>query len=607
MTLAVPFSPYALPAVVLVTLVTVVIGVYGVRLARTTSDVLVASRTVTPAWNASAIGGEYLSAASFLGVAGLVLKYGVDMLWYPVGFAAGYLALLLFVAAPLRRSGAFTLPDFAEARLDSRAVRALATAFVVFIGWLYLVPQLQGAGLTLGTVTGAPYWVGAVVVGAVVTANVAGGGMRSITFVQAFQYWLKLTAIAFPVAFLLLAWQADSRPELAPPKDPTFAERTEVSVPRAITVDVAKDVPVTVAGTVDGERTSGPVTLTAGEHRLGADTEVTFPAGADVPHVDGLAAEDGGSWARPLSGPGADEGRGDPHPLFGTYSLILATFLGTMGLPHVLVRFYTNPDGSAARRTTLVVLALLGAFYLFPTVYGLLGRVYAPELLMTGNTDAVVLVLPGAAIGGLAGQLLGGLVAAGAFAAFLSTASGLLVSVAGVLSTDVFGKVPQLAAGRGPAGGLLGSVRDFRLAALVGGLVPLALALQISGLDVSQVVGLAFAVAASSFCPLLVLGIWWRGLTSAGAMSGLIVGGGLAAVSVCLAVLGPPLSGWPATLVAQPAAWSVPLAFAVMVAVSWLTRSRVPVDISATMLQLHAPERLGLPRRTTRRPREQPA
>ena len=134
------------------------------------------------------------------------------MLWYPVGFAAGYLALLLFVAAPLRRSGAFTLPDFCELRLGSRRLRKLATAFVMFIGWLYLVPQLQGAGLTLHHGDRRPYALGALLVGGVVTANVALGGMRAITFVQAFQYWLKLTALAVPVIFLLLQWQADGRP-----------------------------------------------------------------------------------------------------------------------------------------------------------------------------------------------------------------------------------------------------------------------------------------------------------------------------------------------------------------------------------------------------------
>src|SRR6516162_3258805 len=118
-----PTSPYAVPAIVAVTLTTLAIGAYGLRLARTTSDFLVASRAISPTWNAAAISGEYLSAASFLGVAGLILKNGVDMLWYPVGFAAGYLALLLFVAAPLRRSGAFTLPDFCELRVRSTVLR----------------------------------------------------------------------------------------------------------------------------------------------------------------------------------------------------------------------------------------------------------------------------------------------------------------------------------------------------------------------------------------------------------------------------------------------------------------------------------------------------
>jgi Na+(H+)/acetate symporter ActP len=125
-------SGAALPllAVASVVLATIGIGVFGLRLARTTSDFLVASRSVSPLWNASAIGGEYLSAASFLGVAGLVMVYGADALWYPVGFVAGYFVLLLFVAAPLRRSGAYTVPDFAEVRLGSPRLRRLCASAV---------------------------------------------------------------------------------------------------------------------------------------------------------------------------------------------------------------------------------------------------------------------------------------------------------------------------------------------------------------------------------------------------------------------------------------------------------------------------------------------
>lgn len=539
---------YVAPAIVAVTLITVGIGFYGLRLARTTSDFLVASRAVSPTWNAAAIGGEYLSAASFLGIAGLILKHGVDVLWYPVGFAAGYLALLLFVAAPLRRSGAFTLPDFCELRLGSRRLRTLATAFVIFIGWLYLVPQLQGAGLTMATLTGSPYPLGALLVAAVVTANVALGGMRAITFVQAFQYWLKLTALAVPAIFLVLQWQADARPAVTPAEGPTFHTATTVVVEHPATL-----------------------TLPDGQLRqVRPGDELTFAAGQPVPAVTGVAT-DPADWLLPST-------EADDQGLFTTYSLILATFLGTMGLPHVLARFYTNPDGAAARRTTLVVLALVGAFYLLPTVYGALGRIYTPHLLLTGETDAVVLLLPGAALGtGTTGRLLAALVAAGAFAAFLSTSSGLLTSVAGVISTDVLGR---------------GSVRGFRLATVLAGSVPTVFALNVSGLEVSQVVGLAFAVAASSFCPLLVLGIWWRGLTAHGAAAGVLVGGGAAAGAVLVTVLGPPLAGWPATLLAQPAAWTVPLAFTVMVTVSIATRRRVPTDVGAMMLRLHAPEAL---------------
>jgi Na+(H+)/acetate symporter ActP len=562
-------NPYALPAILAVTAVTVVIGAYGLRLARTTSDLLVASRTVSPRWNAAAVSGEYLSAASFLGVAGLILRNGVDMLWYPVGFAAGYLALLLFVAAPLRRSGAFTLPDFCELRLASTRLRKLAAAFVIFIGWLYLVPQFQGAGLTLQTVTGGPYLAGSLLIAAVVTGNVALGGMRAITFVQAFQYWLKLTALAVPMLFLVLHWQAQGRPAVTPPEGGVFPETTTVHFDSSAVLTVTTPTTVTVA--------AQPVRLAPGEHSFAAGSDVTFPSGASVPSVTGVASGD--AWMRPATGSGG---------LFAAYSLIFATFLGTMGLPHVLVRFYTNPSGAAARRTTLVVLGLVGLFYLFPTLYGVLGRVYAPSLLLTGDTDAVVLVLPGLALGGgVAGELLGALVAAGAFAAFLSSSSGLLTSVAGVLSSDLLV--------RGSARSHTSSVRGFRIAALIGGVVPFVLSMNLATLDVSLVVGLAFAVAASSFCPLLVLGIWWRGLTDVGAAAGILAGGGGAVAAVLLTFLGRTGSGLVATLLHYPAAWTVPLAFAVMVGVSLATRRRVPGTVALTMLRLHAPDALHPP------------
>jgi cation/acetate symporter len=496
-------------AVVLVAAATLAIGALGLRFSRTTSDFYVASRTVGPLWNASAIGGEYLSAGSFLGVAGLVLAFGADMLWYPVGWTAGYLVLLVLVAAPLRRSGAYTVPDFAESRLESAAARRVCSLLVVAIGWLYLLPQFQGAGITLRTVTGAPVWVGGVAVAVVVVLNVLSGGMRSITFVQAFQYWLKLTALLVPLAFLLLRWGGDGWPS--------------------------------------------PAASDAGAGVLGGDL-----------------------WAMPLAS-------GIEHPVYATYSLILATFLGTMGLPHVLVRFYTNPDGRAARRTTLAVLVLLGAFYLMPALYGALGRVYAPDLLAAGRPDTVVLELPARMVDGAAGDVLGALVTAGAFAAFLSTSSGLTLSVAGVLSQDLFS-------------GWLRGVPAFRAAGVIAVVVPLLLALVAQGLPIAQVVGLAFAVAASTFCPLLVLGIWWRRLTDAGAITGLLVGGTVSGAAVVVTVAGVADGGWSGALLAQPAAWTVPIAFAVMVGVSLATPRRTAPNVARTMVRLHMPEQVDVDR-----------
>jgi cation/acetate symporter len=563
----------ALAAILAVTGGTVGLGLYGVRIVRTTSDLFVASRAVTPWWNAAAISGEYLSAASFLGIAGLEMKIGVVALWLPLGYTAGYLALLLFVAAPLRRLGAYTISDFAEARLASPRLRLLSGVVVLAIVAFYLVPQLKGAGLTLAQVVGAPYWVGVVAVGGVVAGLVASGGMRGITYVQAFQYWIKTFAIALPAMLLLIHLGG------LPARAAIFGH----DVPRAgasgLTVKLDAPQKVTFPRATTYSLDGRPARARAGETTTLPATTLRLPPRAAVPVADGATAQDGEAWARPV-------GRGEHNSLLAVYSLVLATFLGTMGLPHILVRFYTNRDGRAARRTTVRVLGLLALFYAFPALYGALGRVLVPKLYATGATDAVVLELPHAAWPGVPGELLGALVAAGAFAAFLSTASGLTVSLAGALSSD-------LLRGRRGADGVSRRMR-FRIAAAVGIAPPVVLALAARGLDISVLVGWAFALAASTFCPMLLLGVWWRGLTARGALAGMLTGAVLAtgAIFTGLALHGHDPSTIDALLV-QPAVLSVPGAFAVMVAASWFDRRpRVEPEI----LALHAPEglRLGL-------------
>jgi Na+(H+)/acetate symporter ActP len=585
-------------AVVAVSAVTIAVGSLGLRLSRTTSDFYVASRVVSPRWNASAIGGEYLSAASFLGVAGLVLAVGADMLWYPVGYTAGYVVLLVLVAAPLRRSGAFTLPDFAEIRMRSPAVRLVASVLVVGIGWLYLLPQFQGAGLALRSATGAPGWVGAAVVAGVVLLSVAAGGMRSITLVQAFQYWLKLTAIAVPAIFLVAVWRSDGAPAPAVDGRSVTTRAVTVRLVDTVRIRVTEPATVTVFGELDGREVAGDVRLAKGTAVLAAGTTVTLPAGTPVPRAEEILPSAGAT--RP-AGPAGLSGSGSgahvavgggvrEHPLYRTYSLLLALLLGTMGLPHVIVRFYTNPDGRGARRTAAAVVGLLAAFYLFPPVYAALGRVYAPDLLLTGRTDTVVLALPGRMVPGAWGEMLSALVMGGAFAAFLSTSSGLTVSVAGVLSQD-------LLRGRARAG-----VAGFRAGAVIAVLVPAAGTLLATRVGLADTVGLAFAVAASTFCPLLVLGIWWRRLTVAGALAGLAVGGLAASGAAIVTMLGWAPRGLARALLAQPAAWTVPAAFAVMVLVSLSTPGSTPAGVGRVMTRLHVPEGIRAGREPERDP-----
>lgn len=476
-------------AITLVFLSTALIGFFGLRISRTTSDFFVASRTVRPWWNASAISGEYLSVGTFLGLSGLVLVSGSDAFWFPIGYSAGYLLMLALVAAPLRRSGAYTIPDFIEARLDSLAARRVTSVVVVAIGWLYIVPQLHGAALAVGVVAGLPSWVGSTLVALAVAGAVAAGGMRAITYVQGAHYWLKLVGLAVPVVFFLI-----------------------------VLVGQGTDI----------------------------DPVITFPL------QDGPAGQD----------------------VYRTVSLMFGLVLGTMGLPHVLVRLYTSPDGIAARRTIVLVIVLIGVFYVFSSTMALIARVAAPDLASPGLADTVVLVLPSRFFPGMAGELLTALVVAGAFAAFLATSAGLVVSLAGVVSQDVLG----------------GGVRSFRVAAVVSAAIPLGVTFVSSPTDLASSVGMVFVFAASTISPVVVMAVWWRRLTARGALAGTVVGalacgGAFAADSMDLTVA-PVL----AAMLDQPAAWTVPLAVLTTAGVSVLDRRGPPRRTDRYLVRLHAPE-----------------
>lgn len=593
-------DPWILAFSLVTVAATIWMGFRSARSSKSAADFFVAGRSVSVGWNASAISGEYLSAASFMGVAGMVMSAGYDALWYPVCYACGYLFLLLFIAGPLRRFGAYTIPDFAEGRYDSPVFRKIAVIFVLFIGFFYTMPQMKGAGTTLAYVfkdimffghKGLPYWVGVAVVGAVITLNVALGGMKGITLIQAFQYWMKMFAISVPIFVLASVYGG-------------YGHQLEVQGRSAIVSPSAVEQRTSLPESTVGQRQALPAKAPADSTWLNPFGPLTTKA-AKAAGIEGEAAR--------------------PYALLYTYSLIIALVCGTAGLPHILVRFYTNPDGVAAKRTTMWVMILIGVFYVFPPVFGVLGRNLMPDLydgVGVDGTDGLVLKLPtvlGERFGPL-GSILSGITCAGAFAAFMSTFSGLLVSMTGALAHDVYGRILR------PQSTPQERMKMFKVAAVLIGGVAILLGTLVENFEINFMVGQAFAIAAASYFPLLFMSVWWRGMTTRGAATGMLGGGLLAVAAISLTswstfistqaakfkMLGQVEPAWfvglkPYSLSGfwaghpllrilgeQPAIWAVPLAILLMIVVSKLTRHLVPGDVRDKMLVLHAPEALGL-------------
>ncbi|MEV0615997.1 cation acetate symporter [Nonomuraea sp. NPDC050404] len=456
---------------------------------RSSGDFYVAARAVPPWWNGAAITSEFTSAAACLGTAGLIATRGSPMLWYPAGAAAGFVLILALVVAPLRRSGTYTLPDFAQWRLRSVKLRRFTTCFVLVIGLAFLVAQLHAAGVVVRLLTGLPPWLGWAAVAVAALGVSLAGGLGSVTSVQASQFWLKLAVF---VGVGVACW---------------------------LTVGVR------------------PV------ERL----RVAYGAVST-----GLA------------------GVGDPS-LPGVLAVLVACALGTMGLPHVIVRVYTNRDGRGARRSIVATQFMLAAFCVVPPLYGLLGHMHVRD----AAADEIVLMLPARMLPGALGEVLTGLLAAGAFAAFLATTGGVLVAVGGAVSACVSGP----------------GVRSFRVAVLLVLLAALALtAATAPGVSVALVL-LGFSLSAATFCPMLVLGIWWRRLTDVGVAAGFALGGGVTAALVGCEQAGVNMGA----LTSCPAPVAVPVSFAAMVVTSLVTPGRLPRGVGRMLIRMHVPEHLAGP------------
>ena len=577
-------DPWILAFSAITVLATIGMGFWSAKKSKTASDFFVAGRSVGVGMNASAISGEYLSAASFMGVAGMVMSSGYDALWYPVCYACGYLFLLLFIAGPLRRFGAYTIPDFAEGRFDSPLFRKIAVIFVLFIGFFYTMPQMKGAGTTLAYIfPGLPYWVGVVLVGAVITLNVALGGMKGITFVQAFQYWAKMFAISVPI-FVLMSLYGH------------YGNHLQANLVKEHSGIISSgDTSTSLEKAAELNRKPLP-------EKSPADSIWLNPFGPLTTKAVDTAIKTAPDEARKA----VLQSQRRPYSLLYTYSLIIALVCGTAGLPHILVRFYTNPDGVAAKRTTMWVMILIGVFYVFPPVFGVMGRNLMPELYngLTGvkGTDGVVLNLPVILSEryGVWGSILSGITCAGAFAAFMSTFSGLLVSMTGALAHDVYGRILR------PRSTADERMRMFKVCAVLCGAGAIVLGFLVEGFEINKMVGWAFAIAATSYFPLLFLATWWRGITMKGAATGMLVGGTFSLLAIASTMFADQAK-WAVglktyyaahpllrILAEQPAIWGLPLAMVLMIVISKLTAKEIPADIRMKMLVLHAPEKLGL-------------
>jgi cation/acetate symporter len=498
------------------------------RTRATTVDFFLAGRQTGIALNAAAICGDYLSAASFLGVAAAVYASGLDGAWYATGFAAGFVPVLLFVAAPLRRLGAVSLPDFLAVRFGSDRVRIAAVVAVELVILSYLVPQAVGSGLTWELLVGrgiaglSPYATGVVISSLTVGAVVALGGMRGTTWNQALQFGFLLSVMFWLAA---LVW-ADG---FSYPSAVGELDRTPLTVP------------------VDGELVTVPDRLTGGEAHFGR--------------------------------PGARYG-----PI-GQLTLLVTLVLGTAGLPHVLNRYFTAPSGRAARTTTVWVLGLAGLFYALAVTLGTAARTLVPraadEPWLAALTVDGVLEVPEHALLVL-GRLLAGtpglaVVATAAFAAMVSTIGGLLLAAAASWGHDVVGQVlrPDAHPGEAVAAGRLAILVVSALAAIIGLLVEPSRLLVTFPSVIATMVTWAFALAGSALTPTLLLAIWWPRTTSRGAVAGITVGATAAILLLIVGLVGgaDPADGLGALLLA-PTVVAAPLSAVTVVVVSRTDRAQ---------------------------------
>ena len=414
------------------------ITVWASRRTRTADHFYAAGRSVTAFQNGLALAGDYMSAASFLGIAGLVAVSGFDGLIYSIGFLVGWPIVMFLIAEPLRNLGRYTFADVVATRLRQTPIRIAAAIGALAVIAFYLIAQMVGAGNLIRLLFGLPYEAAVVIVGVVMLAYVLFGGMIATTWVQIVKAVLLLGGATILAGLVLMRFSFN---------------------PLALFEQASA--------------TYGPGVLAPGR-------QVTDP-------IDAI-------------------------------SLGLALMLGTAGLPHILMRFYTVPDAKTARTSVGYATAFIGFFYLLTFILGfgamvIVGREAITKVDAGGNMAAPLLAEV------VGGTPFLGFIAAVAFATILAVVAGLTLSGAATLSHDLWVNVIR---------GAHASEREqflvARGATILLAIVSIVLGITFKGQNVAYMVGLAFAIAASANFPALVLSIFWKRLTTAGAQVSMITG-----------------------------------------------------------------------------------
>ncbi|MGW6930231.1 solute symporter family protein [Lentzea sp. NPDC054927] len=475
-------------------LITLFVVIRASRNTKTAADYLAAGRAFTGPQNGIAIAGDYLSAASFLGIAGAIALNGYDGFLYSIGFLVAWLIALLLVAELLRNTGKYTMGDVLSFRMRQRPVRAAAATSTMAVSFFYLLAQMAGAGglvaLLLGiTGTGGQALVIAVV-GALMIAYVLIGGMKGTTWVQIIKAVLLIVG-----AGVMTLW-------------------------------------------------------------------VLGKYGFNLSTLLGAAVDNAPKAGEKLLGPGLAYGKNGTTKL-DFLSLALALVLGTAGLPHILMRFYTVPTAKEARRSVVWAIWLIGIFYLFTLVLGYgAGALVGPDKINgapgKANSAAPLLALE------LGGPILLGLIAAVAFATILAVVAGLTITASASFAHDIYANIIK----KGAAEDKDSEVKVARLTAIVIGLVSIGGGIVANGQNIAFLVALAFAVAASANLPTILYSLFWKRFNTSGALWSIY--GGLI-VTITLIILSPAVSGQPTSMfknadfalfpLSNPGIVSIPVAF----------------------------------------------